>query len=41
VTDDRFVLILEETDAAFDLASVRRLFEKYGAVAIEERLEEA
>jgi hypothetical protein len=41
VTDDRFVLALEETDARFDLASVRRLFAKYGAVAIEERLEEA
>lgn len=41
VTDDRFVLVLEETDARFDLASVRRLFAKYGAVAIEERLEEA
>jgi hypothetical protein len=41
VTDDRFVLVLEETDARFDLASVRRLFAKHGAVAIEERLEEA
>jgi hypothetical protein len=41
VTDDRFVLVLEETDARFDLATVRRLFTKYGAVAIEERLEEA
>jgi hypothetical protein len=41
VTDDRFVLVLEETDARFDLASVRRLFAKHGAVAIEEQLEEA
>jgi hypothetical protein len=41
VTDDRFVLVLEETDARFDLASVRRLFAKHGALAIEERLEEA
>lgn len=41
VTDDRFVLVLEETDARFDLASVRRLFAKHGALTIEERLEEA
>ena len=41
VTDDRFVLVLEETDARFDLAVVRRLFAKHGALAIEERLEEA
>lgn len=41
VTDDRFVLVLEETDARFDIASVRRLFAKYGAQAIEQRLEEA
>jgi hypothetical protein len=39
VTDDRFVLVLEETDARFDLTSVRRMFAKYGAVAVEERLE--
>ena len=41
VTDDRFVLLLEEADAQFDFARVRSLFEKFGAVAIEERLEEA
>jgi hypothetical protein len=41
VTDDKFVLVLEESDARFDLRSVRRLFEKFGALAVEERLEEA
>ena len=41
VTDDRFVLVLEESDAQFDFARVRSLFEKFGAVVIEERLEEA
>jgi hypothetical protein len=40
VTDDKFVLVLEESDARFDLRSVRRLFEKFGALAVEERLEE-
>jgi len=41
VTDDRFVLVLEESDARFDLASVRRLFAKHGALTFEERLEGA
>ena len=40
VTDNRFVLALEEADAAFDPARVRRLFAKYNVVAVEERLEE-
>ncbi len=41
VTDDRFVLVLEESNAQFDLDRVRTLLQKFGAVAIEERLEEA
>ncbi len=41
VTDDRFVLALEESDAAFDLDRVRKLFEKFHVVSLEERLEEA
>jgi hypothetical protein len=41
VTDDRFVLVLEESDAQFDLAQVRRLFENFDVVEFEERLEEA
>jgi hypothetical protein len=38
VTNDRFVLVLEETDAAFDPEAVGRLFERFGAVAVEERI---
>jgi hypothetical protein len=39
VTDDRFVLVLEETDATFDLEKVRRLFEHYHVISMEERVE--
>jgi hypothetical protein len=39
-TDDRFVLAVEETDAAFDPARVRALFERFNAVSVEERVEE-
>lgn len=41
VTDDRFVLLLDEPDATFDAARVRRLLERHHAVAIEERELEA
>ena len=37
VTDDRFVLVLEQTDAAFDPREVGRLFRRHGATAVEER----
>ncbi len=40
VTDDRFALIIEETDAAFDVARVRRLLESHGAVEVTEMLTE-
>lgn len=40
ITDNRFLLVLEETDAAFDAAKVRRLFEDYNAVQVEERVDE-
>lgn len=40
VTNDRFVLVLEEADAAFDIGCVRRLFKEFGALEIEERVEE-
>jgi len=40
ITDDCFVLAVEETDAAFDLAQVRQLFQRCNAVAVEERVEE-
>ena len=41
VTDDKFLLVLEETDAVFDPVKVRYLFEKFKAVWVEERVEEA
>ncbi len=37
VTDDRFVLLIDQRDASFDLRAVRRLLERHHAVAIEER----
>jgi hypothetical protein len=40
ITDNRFLLVLEETDAAFDPHRVRRLFEEFNAVQVEERVEE-
>ena len=40
VTYDRFVLVVEETDAAFDLTGLRQMFEKFNAISIEERVEE-
>jgi len=39
VTDNRFYLVLEETDAAFDVKTVRSLFERFNVVHIEERVE--
>jgi hypothetical protein len=41
VTDNRFALVMEQTDAAFDFPAVRRMFEQLGAVEVRERLEEA
>ncbi len=40
VTDDRFVLVIEETDAAFDLAKAEALLAEHNAVRIEERIEQ-
>jgi hypothetical protein len=40
ITDDRFVLVVEQSDAAFDLRRVRQLFTQHHAVALEERVEE-
>lgn len=40
VTDDRFALVLEETDAAFEPEEVRRLLERHGAIEVLERAEE-
>jgi hypothetical protein len=41
VTDDRFALVLQETDAAFEPVEVRQLLERYGAVEVIERAEES
>ncbi len=41
VTDDRFVLVIDEADAAFDTASVEQLLHQFHAVAVEERLSES
>ncbi len=40
VTDNRFALVLEETDASFDLAEVRQMLLAHNAVGIEERIEQ-
>ena len=37
VTDDRFVLLLEQSDASFDVGRVRQLLEHHQAVEVEER----
>ncbi len=41
VTDNRFVLVLEETDAAFDAERVKKMLAAHRAVDFEERVEEA
>jgi hypothetical protein len=38
-TDHQFVLVIEETDAAFDLDEIRQLFREYRALHMEEREE--
>jgi protein subunit release factor A len=39
VTDDRFVLMVEETDSVFDAAQVEQLFAGFRALHSEERVE--
>lgn len=39
VTDDRFVIVLEDGGAAMDPRDVQDLFEEYGAVGVETRFE--
>lgn len=41
VTNDRFALVISETDAAFEPVQVRRLLERHGAVEVIERTEES
>ncbi len=40
VTNDRFALVLEETDAVFDPVAVGRILGQFNAVHVEERVEE-
>jgi Alternative complex III, ActD subunit len=39
VTDHHFVLVVEESDAAFDAVKVHRLLRQYNVVNVEERVE--
>lgn len=39
VTDDRFVIVIEENDAAFDPVLVGELLQRHGVVRVEERVE--
>jgi hypothetical protein len=41
VTNDEFALVIEETDAQFDPERVRRMFECFHAISVEERPAEA
>ncbi len=38
VTDDRFALVLEQTDTTFDAQKIQTLLEEYRAVHVEERV---
>ncbi|MBM4166243.1 MAG: DUF3341 domain-containing protein [Ignavibacteria bacterium] len=38
-TNNRFILVLEQSDAAFDLRNVRTMFEPFNLVAMEERID--
>ncbi len=40
ITDDRFAVVLEQTDSTFDVANVQEMFADMNAVAVEERVEE-
>ena len=40
VTNDRFALVLEETDSTFDVNRVRALLHRHGAVEVTERITE-
>jgi len=40
-TEDRFVAVLEESDARFQSSELRALFEQFGAEHVEEQLEES
>jgi len=37
-TDDRFVLVIDEADAAFDTAAVRNMLQEFHVLAVEEKM---
>lgn len=39
VTDNRFVLVMEQTDATFDVVKVQKMLEDFNAIHVEERVE--
>ncbi len=41
VTDDRFALVIEEADASFEAGKVRRMFDRFNAIEISERVEDS
>jgi hypothetical protein len=40
VTDDRFAVILEESNSTFDVSAMERLFHSLNAVHVEEQIAE-
>jgi hypothetical protein len=38
VTDDRFVLVIDEADAAFDTEAVRKMLQEFHVLAVEEKV---
>ena len=38
VTDDRFVLVIDQADAAFDIAGVRKMLQEFHVLAVDEQV---
>ena len=38
VTDDRFILVIDEADAAFDAEAVRKTLQSFHVLSVEERV---
>jgi hypothetical protein len=41
VTDDRFVLVIEESDAAFDAAAMKEMLRRFHVLTVEEKVTSA
>jgi hypothetical protein len=41
VTDDRFVMVIEESDAAFDAAAMQEMLQQFHVLAVEEKVKSA